>query len=81
MSAWVFDRLKENSTWRGLILLAGLLGAHLRPDQQESIIGAALATVALINVFRSQPPTTRPGGQFNPDAEVRSAIPLEKYER
>ena len=74
MTQWLLDRLKENSTWRGLILLAGLFGAHLKPDQQEAIVGAALAIVALINVFRSQPPsTTRPGGQFNPEAPVWKA--------
>ena len=74
MSAWIFERMKENSTWRGLILLAGLFGAHLRPDQQESIVGAALALVALRNVFRKEPfSSTKPGGQFNPEAEVRKA--------
>lgn len=70
MSAWVFERLKENSTWRGMILVAGLLGAHFKPDQQEAIVGAALAVVALINVFRTG---SIPGGQFNPQAEIRRA--------
>lgn len=71
MNAWIFERLKENSTWRGLILLAGLFGAHFRPDQQEGIVGAALAIVALINVFRSAPSV--PGGEFNPACKVRRA--------
>ena len=71
MKDWCYARLSENSTWRGIILLAGLLGAHFRPAQQESIVGAALAVVALINVFRSQPSV--PGGQFNPACEVRKA--------
>jgi hypothetical protein len=70
MKDWIFDRLKENSTWRGLILLAGLLGAHFKPEEQEAIIGAALALVALINIFRTG---TKPGGEFNPRAEVRKA--------
>lgn len=75
MKDWIFDRLRENSTWRGLILLAGLLGAHFKPDQQEAIVGAALAAVALINVFRTG---SQPGGEFNPRADVRRAIPVRK---
>lgn len=70
MKDWIFDRLKENSTWRGLILLAGVFGAKLRPDEQEAIIAAALSLVALINIFRNG---TTPGGTFNPRAEVRRA--------
>lgn len=70
MKDWIFDRLKENSTWRGIILLAGLLGAHFRPEEQEQIIATALAVIALINVFRRG---TKPGGEFNPQAEIREA--------
>lgn len=68
MKDWIFDRLKENSTWRGVILLAGLFGAHFRPDQEQAIIGAALGLIALINIFRTG---TKPGGEFNPNAEIR----------
>jgi hypothetical protein len=71
MKDWILDRLKENSTWRGLILLAGLLGAHFRPDQQEQLVGTALAIIALINVFRKAPSV--PAGPYNPDCEVRKA--------
>ena len=67
---WILDRLKENSTWRGLILLAALGGAKLNPDQQEAIVTAGLALVALLNVFRKE---TKPGGDFNPEADVRKA--------
>lgn len=70
MKDWIFERLKEGSTWRGFILLAGLLGAKLQPEQQEAIIGAALALIAVINIFRTG---TKPGGEFNPRAEVRKA--------
>ena len=71
MKDWIFDRLKENSTWRGLILLGGLFGAHFRPEQQQAIVGAALAVVAVINVFRSQPSV--PGGKFNAACSVEKA--------
>ena len=71
MQSWILDRLKENSTWRGVILLAGLCGAHWNPDQQEHIVAAALAIVALINVFRKEPSV--PGGVFNPNCKVQKA--------
>jgi hypothetical protein len=71
MKEWIFARLGENSTWRGLILLAGLLGAHLEPNQKEAFVGAALAIIALINVFRT---STIPGGEFNPNAPVKRPL-------
>ena len=67
---WILNRLKENSTWRGLILLATIAGAHWSPQQQESIITFGLSAIALINVFRN---STTPGGNFNPNAEVKKA--------
>lgn len=67
---WCWDRLGENSTWRGITLLLTVLGCKLNPDQQSSILAAGLAIVGLINVFRS---SSTPGGQFNPQAEVRRA--------
>lgn len=70
MKDWIIARLGENSTWRGMILLGGLLGAHFKPDQQEQLVGTALAIIALINVFRT---STAPGGQFNSQAEIRKA--------
>ena len=48
----IFDQLGQNSTWRGLILLAGALGWQLSPEHNEAIVAAALALVGLINVFR-----------------------------
>jgi len=49
---YVLDRLKENSTWRGLIMVATALGVKVDPSQSEAIIAAGLALVGLINVFR-----------------------------
>jgi len=50
--SYVIDRLKENSTWRGLIMVATALGLKVDPSQSEAIIAAGLALVGLINVFR-----------------------------
>jgi len=49
---YVLDRLRENSSWRGLIMIATALGVKLDPTQSEAIIAAGLALVGLINVFR-----------------------------
>ena len=49
---FALDRLKENSTWRGLIMLATAAGLKLDPSQGEAIVAAGLALVGLINVFR-----------------------------
>lgn len=45
-------RLSENSTWRGLILLATSLGVTLDPALQNQIVALGLAAVGLINVIR-----------------------------
>lgn len=48
----ILERLSENSTWRGLILVATAIGVKLDPALQESILAAGLALVGLINVLR-----------------------------
>ena len=52
---YVLDRLKEGSTWRGLVMLATALGVKLEPDAASAIIAAGLAIVGVINVLRKQP--------------------------
>jgi hypothetical protein len=53
---YIIDRLSENSTWRGLILLATAVGLKLEPDQQAAILTTGLSAVGLINVFRKAKP-------------------------
>lgn len=48
----VIERLKENSTWRGMILVVTALGVKLDPALQEQIIVAGLSLVGLINIIR-----------------------------
>ena len=68
---WLLDRLKEESSWRGIVLLVTALGVKLDPERGEAIIALGLAIVGLINVIRKEP--TVPGGTFNPRARVRKA--------
>ncbi len=48
----ILERLTENSTWRGLILLGTALGIRLEPELQTQIIASGLALVGVINVIR-----------------------------
>jgi hypothetical protein len=48
----LLERLSENSTWRGVILIATAVGVRLEPELQESIIVAGLGLIGLINVIR-----------------------------
>lgn len=49
---WCLDRLSENSTWRGLILVATALGVYIEPKLGEAIIALGLAAVGVINIIR-----------------------------
>jgi hypothetical protein len=49
---FALDRLSENSTWRGLILVAVALGVKLEPELQNQIVAAGLGLVGTINIFR-----------------------------
>jgi hypothetical protein len=48
----ILEKLSENSTWRGLILLAMALGLKLDPELQNQILTTGLSLVGLINVIR-----------------------------
>lgn len=48
----VMARLKQESTWRGLITVATLLGWRLAPDQAEAIITAGASLVGTINILK-----------------------------
>lgn len=51
---YVLDRLKEASTWRGLLALAIALGIKLHPEMQEAVVSTGLALIGLINVLRKE---------------------------
>ena len=48
---WFLNRLREASTWRGLVWLLTVSGVALRPDQIEAIILSGMAIAGLIGVF------------------------------
>ena len=53
----IIERLSENSTWRGLILLGTAVGIRFEPELQSQIIASGLALVGLINVIRKGSPS------------------------
>ena len=50
MKSYILARLKEASTWRGIIMLLTAAGIPIAPALAESIITAGLAVVGLIGV-------------------------------
>ena len=57
---WWLARLREPSTWRGLVWLATVSGLSLRPDQAEAIVTVGMALAGLLGVFlRDEPKTVR----------------------
>jgi hypothetical protein len=48
----LLERLSENSTWRGIILLVTAAGVTLSPEHQAAIIALGMAIIGVINVFR-----------------------------
>ena len=51
MFTYIFSRLKERSTWLGLIALATACGATIETVLAEQIIAAGMAIAGLIGVF------------------------------
>lgn len=49
-----FKRFTEPSTWRGLAVLAGLLGVNVAPEAQGAIVNVVGGLYALINIFRKE---------------------------
>lgn len=53
MFAYIIDRLKEASTWRGIIGLLTAAGITFSPEMIEQIVAAGLAVMGIIGmIFR-----------------------------
>ena len=52
MKNLILNRLKQESTWRGLIQLAIACGVGIQPDQAAAIIVAGVSMIGAINVFK-----------------------------
>ena len=50
MKAYMIERLKEPSTWRGIIMLLTAIGVPVAPAMADAIISVGLAVAGLIGV-------------------------------
>lgn len=50
----LISQLKQPSTFRGLAILAGLLGCKVSPQMTDSIAASVVAVLGLIEVFRNE---------------------------
>jgi len=50
---FIISRLKEGSTWRGLVWLLTVCGVLLTPEQIEAIVLVGMAVAGLLGVFIS----------------------------
>jgi hypothetical protein len=57
---WLIARLREGSTWRGLIWLLTVAGITLRPEQVEALIVAGMALAGLLGVFMQDKKDDKP---------------------
>ena len=53
---WLVSRLKEPSTWRGIIWLATALGVSLKPEVWEQITVVGMAVAGLLGVLTREEP-------------------------
>lgn len=53
-TAAILERLKEPSTWRGIVVLAGVLGVAIKPEVADQAATAVAAAVGLIEIFRRE---------------------------
>ena len=51
MFAFILNRLKEASTWRGLILMITAAGVAVSDTQQVAIIAAGIAFAGVVGAF------------------------------
>jgi len=51
MKEYVLARLKEASTWRGVVYMLTALGVTISPAAAEAIIAAGMAIAGAIGVF------------------------------
>ena len=51
-TAWLLNRLKEPSTWRGAIAIAMGLGIGISPEMIESIVSVGVSIIGAILVLK-----------------------------
>lgn len=55
MKAYLIERAKEPSTWRGLVLVLTALGVPMAPEMTQAIVSAGLGIAGLLGVVTADP--------------------------
>jgi hypothetical protein len=55
MKSYLLARIKEPTTWRGLVLVLTSLGVGVSPEQSDAIVSAGLAIAGLIGTLAPEP--------------------------
>ena len=55
MKDWIFNRLGEKSTWRGIFTVLTIAGLSLGPDVKEAVIGTGVSLIGLLEVIFKEP--------------------------
>jgi len=48
MKQWILDRLRERTTWAGLVAIATAFGLNISPEDGEAIITGAMALIGIV---------------------------------
>ena len=59
LKEYFISRLREASTWRGIMALLTAAGVALDPNQIEAIVSAGLAIIGVIGLFFSDAPAKK----------------------
>jgi len=51
---WILRRLKEPSSWRGIIVLVGICGYTISPELEEQIILVGTGLLGLVEIVRRE---------------------------
>lgn len=54
VQAWWIDRLKERSTWFGLLSLLGAAGMVISPEMSEYIIAIGMAVGGIVGIVTEE---------------------------
>ena len=71
---WLKNRLKERSTWLGIVTLATIAGVSLDEAQKEMVITIGTTVAALIATFTADKKDVAPQDWRAPDATQQQAI-------
>jgi len=67
MLKFFLARLKEPSTWRGIVMLLTGFGVAFTPDQANAVVAVGVAIVGLIGVFTADQPKLPPKPEGQPE--------------